>query len=342
MSDKRFKSFEGMFGLESSMDITMLSKEQLCIIKEQKWSVYSEDKLQGLQESIKEWGILEPLIVRPAKDVPYPIDAEYEIISGRHRFWAGDRAGYDEYPCIVKSGLSADEVQIIMDETNMYQRGWADMKYSERAAVIATHYYATKNNNKRADFINQICEEIQALAKPVNTRADGGLSQVATNTNLRGSAAEFDLSKDTIARYLKIDTLVQSLKDFLDAGRFAFIPAVEISFLLPDHQDYLAKVLDQNLTMKLDMKKAEQLHALHDKQELNPAVILDVMMGKKVKKPAGRPPAFKLSNKIVTKYFESDAEPKAIEEIIDEALKIYFQIKEADSAAVLDTVYKEE
>lgn len=337
MSDKRFKTFEGMFGLESNMDITMLSKEQLCIIKDQKWSVYSEDKLQGLQESIKEWGILEPLIVRPANDVPYPIDTEYEIISGRHRFWAGDRAGYDEYPCIVKSGLSADEVQIIMDETNMYQRGWADMKYSERAAVIATHYYATKNNNKRADFINQICEEIQTLAKPVNTRAEGVLSPMETNSNLRASGSEFDLSKDTIARYLRVDTLVQSIKDYLDDEKFGLRVAVEISFLLPDHQDYLAKVLEQNPAMKLDMKKAEQLHALHDKQELNPAAILDVMLGKRVKKQAGRPPAFKLSNKIVTKYFDPDAEPKAIEEIIDEALKIYFQIKEADSAAVLDT-----
>ncbi len=324
MSDKRFKSFDGMFGLDAGMDITMLRKDQLCIIKNQKWSVYSEDKLQGLQDSIKDFGILEPLIVRPAKDVPYPIDTEYEIISGRHRFWAGDRAGYDEYPCVIKTGLTADEVQIIMDETNMYQRGWADMKYSERAAVIATHYYATKNNNKRADFINKICEEIQTLAKPVNTRTEGVLSQVGTNANLRGSAAEFDLSKNTVARYLKIDTLVQSLKDFLDAGRFAFIPAVEISFLFPDHQEYLAKLLEQSPTMKLDMKKAKQLHALHDKQELNPAVILDVMLGKKVKKPAGRPPAFKLSNKIVAKYFEPETEQKDIEDVIDKALEMYF------------------
>lgn len=325
MSDKRFKSFEGMFGLESSMDITMLSKEQLCIIKNQKWSVYSEDKLQGLQDSIKEWGILEPLIVRPAKDVPYPIDTEYEIISGRHRFWAGDRAGYEDYPCIVKTGLSADEVQIIMDETNMYQRGWADMKYSERAAVIATHYYATKNNNKRADFINQISEEIKTLAKPVNTRTEEGLSPMETNSNLRASGNEFDLSKDTIARYLRVDTLAQVLKDFLDAERFGLRVAVEVSFLFPDHQEYLAELLEQNPTMKLDMKKAEQLHAFHDKQELNPAVILDVMLGKKVKKQAGRPPAFKLSNKLVTKYFEPDAPQKDIEDTIDKALEMYFK-----------------
>lgn len=324
MSDKRFKSFEGMFGLDASMDITMLQKEQLCIIKDQKWSVYSEDKLQGLQDSIKEWGILEPLIVRPAKDVPYPIDTPYQIISGRHRYWAGGKAGYDEFPCIIKTGLSADEVQIIMDETNMYQRGWSDMKYSERAAVIATHYYATKNNNKRADFINQISEEIKTLAGPVNTRADGDLSPVGTNSNLRDSGSEFDLSKNTIARYLRVDSLVEPLKDYLDAEKFGLRAAVEISFLFPDHQEYLAELLEQNPAMKLDMKKAETLHNLANKQEINPAAILDVMLGKQVKKQPGRPKAFKLSGKIVSKYFEPETAVKDIEDVIDKALKMYF------------------
>ncbi len=118
MSDNRFKSFDSMFGLETTMDINMIGGKQLCIIEDQKWSVYSEDKLQGLQDSIEEFGILEPLIIRPAKDVPYPIDADYQIISGRHRYWAGTKAGLADFPCIIKSGLSEDEVQIIMDETN--------------------------------------------------------------------------------------------------------------------------------------------------------------------------------------------------------------------------------
>jgi len=91
------------------------------------FKLYEGDRLDDMVRSIKELGVLMPVIVRPNED------ETYEILSGHNRANAAKLAGLKEIPVIIKTGLSDDEAKLIVTETNLVQRSFADLSHSERA-----------------------------------------------------------------------------------------------------------------------------------------------------------------------------------------------------------------
>ena len=311
-----------MFGIpETSFEVIDLLIAELVPYKNHKFKPSSEAKRQMIKESINEFGVLEPLIVRAKEDVPYPIDGKYEILAGHQRTQLSKELGLTTIPAIIKTGLSEDEAEQIVAETNM-QRSFEEMRHSERAAVLASHYNATKRRNVRKEVLDEINAYLQTFANPVESRAEDGLSPMATNS-LREVAKDHDLSKDTIARYIRIDTLLEEIKDLLDDGKIAVRAAVELSYINADNQKLFADLMVAG-NYKCDIEKAKLIRDLQVKGKLTIASMTDVLSGKKVKKNPGTRKNFKLSGKVIQKYFADEQDEKKISSVIEEALKMYF------------------
>lgn len=314
-----------MFGA-GNMEITELPIRDLCPRKNHRFHESSKAKRDAIAESIMEFGVIEPVIVRPKKDCAYPIGGDYEILAGHQRTELSLAVGKKTVPCIIKEGLTEEEAEQYVTETNL-QRSFEEMSYSERAAVLAGHYNTMKKRNVRKEVLDEINTYLQTYANPVNTRADDGLSHSGTE-GIRGVAEEHDLSKSTIARYIRIDTLIEDLKVMLDDNEIALLPAVELSYISADNQSSFVELMREN-EYKCDIKKAKLIRECQQKGKLTVATMQEILSGEKAKKAPGKPKAFSLSGSIVKKYtdegyFKADQSKKEIEEIIDKALEMYF------------------
>lgn len=324
-TNRKLTSLDEMFGSpepELKKEAESVNPVSLPIVKlypkkNHKFQINLGKKNDDLLQSIQEFGVLEPVIVRPLEQQ----DGVYEILAGHRRTAMAKEAGLTEVPVVIKTGLTEAEADLIETETNLLQRSWADMSHSERAEVLNSHYNATNYKGVRKGFLEEISAEIKTLANPVNSMAEEGLSQVATKGNLRGSGEAYELSKDTVARYLRIYTLDSELKDRMDMDEIAFVAGVEISYLSPEHQGQLDNMLDD---YKLDTKKAQDLRRLETQGKLNEDSMKEVLSGKQLKKP-GRPKAFKIQESIINRYFEEGTKQKEIEETIEAALEAYFK-----------------
>jgi len=182
------------------------------------------------------------------------------------------------------------------------------------------HHEAIKNQGKRTDLIF----EIENMLNASNIADSETFSQVAkklrTNETL---AQEYGLSKDCIARYLRINKLIAVFKEMLDEGGIAFIPAVTISFLSEQEQLIVNDVLNSG-NYKLDMKKAEFLRQLSESNKLTHETAEGVFSGKGTSKKSSRPAAIKIKPKVVSKFFTPEQKASEIEETIVKALEFYF------------------
>ncbi|MBO5239162.1 MAG: ParB N-terminal domain-containing protein [Lachnospiraceae bacterium] len=325
-TNRKLTSLDDMFGgFEPEVDEVVQTQDEtghsgflpiakLHPKKNHKFQVNLGKKNQDLLQSIKEFGVLEPIIVQP-------LGNEYEILAGHRRTAMAQEAGLQEIPAVIKTGLTEAEADLIETETNLLQRSWADMSHSERAEVINAHYNATNFQGVRKGFLEQINEEIKSLANPVNSMADEGLSPMGTKGNLRDAGDAYELSKNTVGRYLRIYTLTSELKDRMDMDEIALRAGVEISYLTEEHQQQLDDLLD---AYKVDIKKAQDLRKLEMQGKLNEDSMKDILSGKQLKKP-GRPKAFKIQGMIIQKYFKEGTRQKEIEEVIEAALEAYFK-----------------
>jgi ParB family chromosome partitioning protein len=109
--------------------------------------------------SIKELGVLQPVIVRPLNED----EGLYEILSGHNRVNAAKLAGLTEIPVIIKKGLSDEEAKLIVTETNLIQRSFSDLSHSERAIALKTHMSAITKQGKRNDLISEITNILVAF-----------------------------------------------------------------------------------------------------------------------------------------------------------------------------------
>ena len=291
-----------------------------------KFQINLGQKNQDLLQSIKEFGVLEPIIVRPLETGKAETEVltkvpQYEILAGHRRTMMAKEAGLTEVPVVIKNGLSEAEADLIETETNLLQRSWADMSHSERAEVLNSHYNATNYKGVRKGFLEQINAEIKTLASPVNSMANEGLSLIATKGNLRTSGEAYELSKDTVARYLRIYTLIDELKERMDMDEIGLYAGVDVSYLTEEHQSRLDELLD---IYKMDTKNAQDLRKLESQGKLDEESMKEILSGKQLKKP-GRPKSFKIQGNIIQKYFSEDMKQKEIEGIIDAALEAYFK-----------------
>lgn len=328
---KKIIGLNDMFGIpESSFEVVELSIDELVPRKDHKWKPMSEDKLAWFDASIRDIGVVQPIIVRPAEDIAYSIHGEYEILVGNTRYARSKTIGKKTIPAIIKKGLSEEEAAVYVNYTNI-QRDWTDMTYSQRAKVIADAYNIQsgrelKKENGSVTGFSPIMDEINSYLKtyanPVNSMANGSLSPGETNT-VRDVAKEHDLSRPTVARYIRIDVLEDGVKELLDNGKITFKAAVQLSYISTDNQNMLIDLMSGDNTYKCNEEQAKAIRELQIKNKLTIVTMTEILSGIKKKKP-GKPKGYKVSGNVISKYFTNNETDKEIGKIIEEALEMYF------------------
>ena len=168
--------------------------------------LYEGERLNDMVESIREHGVLNPVIVRK-------LGKGYEMLSGHNRANAAKLAGLTEIPAIVKVGLSEAEAYVY--ETNLMQRSFTDLLPSEKAAVMAAHYDKVCCQGKRNDIIREL--QILSGADPDDTCCHNGNKLKSLDV----IASEYGFSSRNAARYLRLNHLIQPFKNLMDENKIA-------------------------------------------------------------------------------------------------------------------------
>lgn len=296
-----------------------LPVDKLFPYKSHPFKLYTGQRFDDMAESIKANGVLVPVIVRPIDDFTY------EILSGHNRVAGAKEAELEAVPAIIRENLTEEEALLIVTETNLLQRSFADLSHSERALTLTMHHEAIKKQGRRTDLISEI--EFMLKANNINVFE----TSAPLVTRLRSdekTAKDYGLDRGTVARYIRINKLIKALKERLDNAEFAIRAAVSLSYLQDSEQEIVEDILDSSHYV-IDMKKADAIRAATGKRELDHETVEQILAGAKKPKPAASQPSFKLKNKIVAQYFSPDQKPDEIEAIIVKALDYYYaNIKE--------------
>ncbi len=282
-----------------------------------KFKLYEGQQLADMVESIRQFGILLPIILWHTED------GKYVILSGHNRRNAAQLAGLSKGPVIIREHLTYDEAVLIVTETNLRQRSFADMSHSERAYCLAQHYEALKSQGRRNDLL----DEIEMLLNPHESRENATSSQV--ETRLRSDeklGGEYGLSHAKVARYIRLAGLNTKLLERVDTGEIAFLAAYTLSFIEDgDKQGQIADLME-NDSYKVDMKKAELLRNYYETGKLNDTSVVQILSGEKTRKSkTNKPQPVKVKPAVITKYFTAGQSAKEIEDTIERALALYFE-----------------
>ncbi|MDR2889071.1 MAG: ParB N-terminal domain-containing protein, partial [Lachnospiraceae bacterium] len=180
-------------------DLIEMDFDQMESFPNHRFKLYTGERLQDMVDSIREYGILIPLIVwkREGKD-------KYTILSGHNRVNAGKIAGLTKGPVIIKENLSDRDASLIVTETNLRQRSFSDLSYSERAICLKQHYDIVKKQGKR----NDLFEAGHSLVNPHEISENSTSLEKQTKLSSKENIGEqYDLSKDQITLYLRIALL---------------------------------------------------------------------------------------------------------------------------------------
>ncbi len=286
--------------------VQMLSVDAIVPFHDHPFKLYQGERLYDMVESIKEHGILTPVIVRKN-------DSGYEMLAGHNRHNAAKIAGFTEIPAIVKEDLSDEEAWIYVIETNVIQRAFNDLSISERITVLSTRYDKVCGTKKR----EEILQELYLL------NGDGGhhVHQQAKSRELIGQ--EYGMTGRNIARYIRCNHLIPAFKEMLDDGSLALVIGVELSYLSEAEQTIVKNVMENN-SVKLNAKIVKELRENADSiTEGKVQKILRVDKTASITKES-KPVSVKIPANVYCRYF-SDMEAKDVQSILEEALALYFK-----------------
>ena len=235
-------------------------------------------------ESVKEYGVLVPIIARPMPD------GGYEIVSGHRRKRACELAGLNEIPAIVRD-LDDDEAVIIMVDSNLQRE---NILPSERAKAYQMKLEAIKHQGERRDLTSD----------QVGQKLKVAVERVAEN------AGE---SKSQVQRFIRLNNLEPPLIDKVDAGKLAFTPAVELSYLKPEEQQWLDTALE-NTQQTPSLSQAQRMKRESKQGTLSEQGIMEIMTENKQTVPAKG--SVVLPQEKLTKYFPRSYTTEQMEKVI--------------------------
>lgn len=291
--------------------IQMIQIKNIQPFHDHPFHLYEGERLEDMIASVKEHGILNPVIVQK-------IDGGYEMLSGHNRMNAAKLAGLKEVPAIVKTGLSEEEAYVYVIETNLMQRSFSDLLISEKAAVLKARYEKESCQGRRNDII----EEIARLeGKEVEVTRGHGDHRMKTRDTI---GKEYELSGSSVGRLLKLNDLIKPFKDMVDRGALYTKVALQLAFLPEEEQNMVLNVMQEKktkVTIDMVMKLRSHSGALTD------AMVRRYLSTEPVKKKCYKVPA-----RIVEKYFVG-MDPNKVDSIVEQALEAWFH-KGKDGADV--------
>lgn len=215
--------------------LRMLSIKKIQPFHDHPFHLYEGDRLEDMVASVREHGILNPVIVQE-------IDSGYEMLSGHNRMNAAKFVGLKEIPAIVKTDLSEEEAYVYVIETNLMQRSFSDLLISEKAAVLKARYEKESCQGRRNDII----EEIARMERKELPATCGHGDQRLNTRDMIGK--EYELSGSSVGRLLKLNDLIKPFKDMVDRGALYTKVALQIAFLPEEEQDMVFRVMNEEKT----------------------------------------------------------------------------------------------
>lgn len=283
----RLKPCVDLFSTEASRQDASLEKireiplNQLVPFKDHPFKVIDDESMMDTVQSIREHGILLPLIARP---IP---DGKYEIVSGHRRSHAGKLAGLETVPVIVRE-LDDDAAVILMVDSNLQRE---NILPSERAFAFKMKLEAMKHQGQRLDLT---CSQ-------VGNKLQGKKSSEVL-------AEQIGQSKNQIFRFIRLTELLPELLDLVDERKLAFNSAVEVSYLNPEEQGWLAETIDSEQSTP-SLSQAQRLKRFSQDGKLTEDMVLAIMSEQK--KPETE--RVVLQSRQISQYFSPSATPKEME-----------------------------
>ena len=276
---------------ESRESVREIPLEEISDFPNHPFKVKMDESMADMAESVKQYGVLVPALVREKPE------GGYEMIAGHRRKMASELAEKKEIPCIVRN-LTNDEAIIIMVDSNLQRE---QILPSEKAFAYKMKLDAMKRQGKRTDLTSE----------PVAWKLKGKES-----AEILGQ--QVGESKDTVRRYIRLTELITPILDMVDSGKIAIRPAVELSYLPKEQQTIL---LD---TMQLEdctpsHAQAIKMRKFADEGRLNGDVILSILSEEK----GNQKEQFRMPKERISRYFSPGTPAKQMEDTIVKALELY-------------------
>ena len=274
-------------------DFTVLKIDDLHPFPDNPFRLVEDDLLMELSESIKEFGVVTPIITRPKED-----GNGYEVIAGQRRVRASQLAGIETIPAFVLP-LDRDKAIITLVDSNIQRE---NILPSERGFAYKMKLEAMKRQGYRTDLTS---------------------SQVGTKLRTDETVAlGFGIGKTTVQRYIRLTKLIPPILQMVDEGQIALTPAVELSFLKKDEQENL-RITMESEDATPSLSQAQRMKKLSQMGRLDMDTIFAIMTEEK----ANQRETVKIGMDKLRKYFHRGTTPKQIEDIILRLLERELQRK---------------
>ena len=290
--DDFFKTDDG----RKTEEIKPIKLEELKPFEEQPFKVLEDESMDELVESIKQSGVLSPIVTRP-----HP-DGGYEILSGHRRARACEIAGITEIPAVVKN-LDDDTAIILLVDSNLQRE---HILPSEKAKA-----YEMK---------------LEAMKRKAGRPSKDNYSQIGNNfeeaTSSDQFAKEVGESKNQIFRYIRLTNLIEPILEMVDTKEIAMNAAVELSYLGSKTQSEVLEAIESEDTAP-SIEQAKKIRRFNDEGRLNPDVILSIMQEQKPEKLK-----ITLGDEQIKKYFPKSFTKKQMEDTIIKLLENWHRKRE--------------
>ena len=274
-------------------DFKVLKTKDLHPFPDNPFHVAEDETLSELAESIKEFGIVTPIITRPKED-----GNGYEVIAGQRRVRASELAGINTVPAFVLP-LDRDRAIITLVDSNLQRE---NILPSERAFAYKMKSEAMKRQGFRTDLTS---------------------SQVVTKLRTDDKVAQgFGVGRMTVQRFIRLTELIPPILQMVDEGKIALTPAVELSFLKKDEQENLFATMESEEATP-SLSQAQRMKSMSQSGQLDMDMIFSIMTEEK----GNQKETLKINTSKLKKYFPKDTTPKQMEETIIRLLERELQRK---------------
>ena len=274
-------------------DFKVLKTKDLYPFPDNPFHVAEDETLSELAESIKEFGIVTPIITRPKED-----GNGYEVIAGQRRVRASELAGINTVPAFVLP-LDRDRAIITLVDSNLQRE---NILPSERAFAYKMKSEAMKRQGFRTDLTS---------------------SQVVTKLRTDDKVAQgFGVGRMTVQRFIRLTELIPPILQMVDEGKIALTPAVELSFLKKDEQEKLFATMESEEATP-SLSQAQRMKQLSQSGRLDMDTIFAIMTEEK----GNQKETLKINTSKLKKYFPKNTTPKQMEETIIKLLERELQRK---------------
>ena len=269
--------------------------EKLHAFENHPYKVQDNEEMERLAESIREHGVLSPIIVRPKENT----EDEYEIISGHRRVMASRKAGIAEVPALIVS-LDRDAAAIVLVDSNLHRE---HILPSEKAFAYKMKADAMAHQGWRSDLTSG-----QVVPKSDDNRTTAMIGE------------DMGDSYKTVQRYIRLTNLIPEILEYVDEGRISFTPAVELSYLNEQEQYDLLEQMEIN-DCTPSLSQACRFKKISYEQGLTPEIIAEIMSEEK----ANQKEMFKVPMERIRKYIPK-GNAKQTEDFVLKACEHYYKV----------------